>query len=250
MAGHSKWANIRHRKGAQDAKRGKIFTKIAKEITIAARMSGGDPEANPRLRLVLQKARGVNMPNDNIQRAIKRGTGDMDGVNYEELTYEGYAPGGVATMVECLTDNKNRTVAEVRHIFGKRGGSLGENGCVAWMFNRKGQIAVSAEGVDEEEFMLAALDAGAEDVTNEGEEFEVTTEPDAYEDVYNALEAAGYRIGRAEVSLVPENTVPVETAEDARKLMAFMEALEDSDDVQNVTMNFDIPDEIMEQLDS
>ncbi|ADU65871.1 YebC/PmpR family DNA-binding transcriptional regulator [Desulfurispirillum indicum] len=247
MAGHSKWANIRHRKGAQDAKRGKIFTKVAKEIAIAAR-NGADPDMNPALRLALQKAKGVNMPNDNVQRAIKRGIGGMDGDNYESITYEGYAPGGIAVMVESLTDNKNRTVAEVRHIFSKRGGSLGESGCVGYLFSRKGVITVNAESASEDDVMLVALDAGAEDVKSGDGMFEIIAAAEDFMAVRDAMEEAGIPIETAEMNMVPATTITVEDEKIATQVLSLMEALEDCDDVQNVYMNFDIDDALMEQL--
>ncbi|MBB5022664.1 YebC/PmpR family DNA-binding transcriptional regulator [Desulfurispira natronophila] len=249
MAGHSKWANIRHRKGAQDAKRGKIFTKVAKEITIAAR-NGGDPEMNPALRLALQKAKGVNMPNDNIQRAIKRGTGEIEGVSYEAVTYEGYAPGGIAVLVESLTDNKNRTVAEVRHIFSKRGGSLGESGCVAYMFDRKGIITINSDAASEDDVMMVALESGAEDVKNADGIFEVLTAATDFMAVRDAVEEAGIPIETANFSMVPATTIAIEDEKTASQVLNLMEALEDSDEVQDVYMNFDIDNELMERLDA
>ncbi len=248
MSGHSKWANIKHKKGAEDAKRGKIFTKVVKEIIVAARLGGGDPNANPRLRQVLLKAKGCNLPKDKVERAIKKGTGDLEGVNYEETTYEGYGPGGVAVLVESLSDNKNRTVADVRHLFSKYNGNLGENGCVAWMFDKKGWLAVAKADADEEELMLTALDAGAEDVKDEDDDnFEIITAPDDFEAVKEALETAGVPIVDSEVTMLPQNYVSLEGKE-AETMLKLMDALDDNDDVQKVYTNADIPDEVMESL--
>ncbi len=246
MAGHSKWANIRHRKGAQDAKRGKIFTKLIKEITIAAKIGGADLEANARLRLAVDKAKQANMPKDNIERAIKKGTGDLDGVTYEEGVFEGYGPGGVAVIVEFMTDNRTRTVAEVRHAFNKYGGSLGVSGSVAFMFDRKGQI-IFGEGNDFETIFEAALEAGAEDVKEEGDIIEVVTDPSEFETVRNTLEEQGLKYQSAEVTLIPQNMNPVE-GKQAESLMKMIDVLEDNDDVQNVHANFDISDEEMEKI--
>lgn len=248
MAGHSKWANTKHRKGAQDAKRGKIFTKIAKEIAVAARMGGGDADANPRLRAAMAAGRAVNMPKDNIERAIKKGTGGMDGVNYEEITYEGYGPGGVAVLVECMTDNRNRTVGEVRYFFSKSGGNMGESGCVSYMFDKKGSIIVEKSGVDEEKLLELALEAGAEDVVEDGDVFEVLTAPDDFNTVRDALEEAGVSFVEASLSMIPSNTVEVADEKTATQLMKLIDNLEDNDDVQKVHANFDIPDAIMESL--
>jgi YebC/PmpR family DNA-binding regulatory protein len=246
MAGHSKWANIRHRKGAQDAKRGKIFTKLIKEITIAARIGGSDLEANARLRLAVDKAKQANMPKDNIERAIKKGTGDLDGVTYEEGVFEGYGPGGVAVIVEFMTDNRTRTVAEVRHAFNKYGGSLGVSGSVAFMFDRKGQI-IFGEGSDFEVIFEAALDAGAEDVKEEGDIIEVVTDPADFETVRNTLTDQGLQFQSAEVTMIPQNMTPIE-GKQAESLMKMIDVLEDNDDVQNVHANFDISDEEMEKI--
>ena len=246
MAGHSKWANIKHRKGAQDAKRGKIFTKLIKEITIAARIGGGDLEANPRLRLAVDKAKQANMPKDNIERAIKKGTGDLDGVTYEEGVFEGYGPGGVAVIVEFLTDNRTRTVAEVRHAFNKYGGSLGVSGSVAFMFDRKGQIIFSGDN-DFETVFEAALEAGAEDVKEEDEVIEVLTDPGEFETVRNVLTQQGLQFQSAEVTMIPQNLNPVD-GKQAESLMKMLDLLEDNDDVQNVHANFDISDEEMERI--
>lgn len=246
MSGHSKWANIKHRKGAQDAKRGKIFTKFIKEITIAARLGGGDLEANSRLRLAVDKAKQSNMPKDNIDRAIKKGTGDLDGVTYEEGTFEGYGPGGVAVIVEFMTDNRTRTVADVRHAFNKYGGSLGVSGSVAFMFDRKGQIIFPPEA-DFDAIFEAALEAGAEDVKEEDGVIEVVTDPNEFENVRNALDAAGFKFDSAEVTMIPQNMTPIE-GKQAESLMKMIEVLEDNDDVQNVYANFDISDDEMERI--
>ncbi len=247
MSGHSKWSTIKRKKGAADAKRGKVFTKIIKEIMVAARIGGGDINSNPRLRTAVLAAKAENMPRDNIDRAIKKGTGELEGVNYEELTYEGYGPGGVAMMLEVLTDNKNRTVADVRHIFSKQNGNLGEGGCVSWMFEKKGLLTISKAGVDEDRLIEVALDAGALDVKDAGKDFDVTTTPASYEAVKKKLEDAGFKITYAEVTMVPQTTVRL-TGKDAEQMLRLMEALEDSDDVQKVYANFDIADEEMERL--
>jgi YebC/PmpR family DNA-binding regulatory protein len=247
MAGHSKWANIKHRKAAQDAKRGKIFTRLIKEITVAARLGGGDPEANPRLRQAMDKALANNMPKDNIDRAIKRGTGELEGVSYEEINYEGYAPGGVAVLVECMTDNKNRTVSEIRHIFSKNGGSLGENGCVEYLFNKVGMLVFEGDDIDEDTLLEAAMEAGAEDMEPEDGQFTVYTDPQDFDDVKAGMEAAGWQPSVAEVTMKPDTTVHVE-GKQAEQVLKLLEALEDSDDVQNVYANYDIPDEVLEQV--
>ncbi len=246
MAGHSKWANIKHRKGAQDAKRGKIFTKLIKEITISARIGGGDLEANARLRLAVDKAKQGNMPKDNIDRAIKKGTGDLDGVIYEEGIFEGYGPGGVAVIVEFMTDNRTRTVADVRHAFNKYGGSLGVSGSVAFMFDRKGQVIFGNEN-DFDSIFEAALEAGAEDVKEEDDIIEVVTDPSDFEAVRNALEEQGLKHQSAEVTMIPQNMTPIE-GKQAESLMKMIDALEDNDDVQNVHANFDLSDEEMERI--
>ncbi len=246
MAGHSKWANIKHRKGAQDAKRGKIFTKLIKEITVAAKIGGADLESNARLRLAVDKGKQANMPKENIERAIKKGTGDLDGVTYEEGTFEGYGPAGVAVLVEFMTDNRTRTVAEVRHAFNKYGGSLGVSGSVAFMFDRKGQI-IFGEGNDFEVIFEAALEAGAEDVKDEDGIIEVITDPAEFETVRNTLEEQGLNFQSAEVTMIPQNMNPVE-GNQAESLMKMLDVLEDNDDVQNVHANFDISDEEMEKI--
>ncbi len=248
MSGHSKWSTIKHKKAAQDAKRGKIFTKLIKEITVAARLGGGDPAANPRLRAAIESAKAANMPKNNIERAIKKGTGELEGVSYEEVTYEGYGPGGVAVLVETITDNRQRTVAEVRHIFAKRGGNLGEPGSVAWIFEKKGLIVVEKDKVDEDTLMAAALEAEAEDISDAGSEWEIETSPEDLSRVKKALEDKGIEILSAKVTMVPSNIVKVEDEKKAQQLIALMNALEENDDVQNVYANFDIPDELLETV--
>lgn len=247
MSGHSKWSTIKHKKGAADAKRGKLFTKLIKEITVAARMGGGDPDANPRLRHALNSARAQNMPKDTSERAIKKGTGELEGVNYEEIVYEGYGPGGVAVLVECLTDNRNRTIAEVRHAFGKAGGNVGTDGCVAWMFDKKGLISVSKENSDEETLMDIALEAGAEDIKEETDSFEIITAPADFDVVKDAVDAAEIKYELAEITMIPQNLTKVEGKE-AEQMIKFMDALDDCDDVQKFYTNADIPDEIFESM--
>jgi YebC/PmpR family DNA-binding regulatory protein len=244
MAGHSKWKNIQRRKNAQDAKRGKIFMKLAKEIFVAAKKGAPDPEANAALRLAIDKARAANMPNDNIERAIKKAAGSLDGANYEEIRYEGYGPGGIAIMVTCLTDNKNRTAANVRHAFTKNGGNLGETGCVSYMFDRKGLLIIDREEheVDEEEFMLEAIEAGAEDVVIEEESFEVTTDPDMFEDVKKALEAKGLTFVQAEITMIPQTYTALQGTE-LEKMLKLIDMLEDDDDVQDVYHNLESDEE-------
>lgn len=243
MAGHSKWANIQHRKKAQDAKRGKLFTKLIREITVAARLGGSDIDANPRLRLAVDKALGNNMPKDTVERAIKRGAGEDDSVVYEEVRYEGYGPGGVAIMVDCMTDNRNRTVSEVRHAFSKSGGNLGTDGSVAFLFTHRGVLSYPA-GTDEDQLMQVALEAGAEDViSNEDGSFEVLTAPDEYMDVKTAMIDAGMVPEDAEVTMRPDNTAEM-GLEEADKTLRLLERLEDLDDVQNVYSNADFPDEV------
>ena len=239
MSGHSKWHSIKHKKGALDAKRGKLFTKFIKEITVAARSGGGDPDANARLRKAINDAKAGNMPNDTIDRAIRRGTGEEEGVNYEEITYEGYGPGGVALMVQSLTDNRNHTVAEIRHIFSKNGGNLGESGSVGWMFEKKGYIVVEKAAKSEEELFELAIDAGADDLRDDEDNFEIMTSPDAFDTVLTAVKGAGIDPQIAEVEMVPQNYIKLEGA-DARQMLKLMEALEDHDDVQKVSANFDI----------
>ncbi len=247
MSGHSKWSTIKHKKGAADAKRGKIFTKLIKEITVAARMGGGDPEANPRLRHALNTARAQNMPKDTSERAIKKGTGELEGVNYEEILYEGYGPAGVAVLVECLTDNRNRTIAEVRNIFGKAGGNVGTDGCVAWMFDKKGLISVSKEDSDEDTLMEVALDAGAEDIVEESDSFEIITAPADFDAVKDAVDEAQIKYMVAEITMLPQNMTKVDGKE-AEQMIRFMEALDDSDDVQKFYTNADIPDEVFDAM--
>ena len=246
MAGHSKWANIKHRKGAQDAKRGKIFTKIIKELTVAARLGGGDPDSNPRLRTAIDKAKQANMPKDNVDRAIKKGTGDLDGVNYEEGIFEGYGPAGVAIIVEFLTDNRTRTVADVRHIFSKYGGNLGVSGSVAFLFDRKGLISFSTEN-DFDQIFEAALEAGAEDVKDEGDAIEVFTEPTDFIEVREAMTEAGLKFETADISMIPQNQVQLE-GKQAETMLKLMDALEDNDDVQNVYANFDISEDELAKI--
>lgn len=248
MAGHSKWANIKHRKGAADAKRGKIFTKLIKEIIVAARLGGGDIDGNPRLRSAVAAAKTVNMPKDNIERGIKKGSGELEGVSYEEITYEGYGPGGVAVMVECMTDNRVRTVADVRHAFNKSGGNMGETNCVSWMFDRKGLIVVDQAAISEEELMDAAIEAGAEDVTIEDETYQIHTDPDDFNTVSEALQEKGIVFLEASITMISKNTVEVSDQKTAAQLMRLLETLEDNDDVQKVHANFDIPDSIMEAI--
>lgn len=241
MSGHSKWSTIKRKKAVADTKRGKIFTKLIKEITIAARQGGGDPGANPRLRLAIDNAKSANMPSDNIERAIKKATGELEGVNYIELTYEGYGPGGIALLIESVTDNKNRTVADVRHILSKHGGSLGETGSVAWMFDRKGIITVVAEGKSEDEVMEVVLEAGAEDFQTEDDFYEVTTAVEDFEEVRKALQNSNFNIENASLQWIAKNTVSV-SGENAEKVIKIIDALEDNDDVQNVYTNADFAD--------
>ncbi|HEY3581205.1 MAG TPA: YebC/PmpR family DNA-binding transcriptional regulator [Pyrinomonadaceae bacterium] len=239
MSGHSKWHSIKHKNGALDAKRGKLFTKFIKEITVAARSGGGDPEGNARLRKAILDAKAGNMPNDTIERAIRRGTGEEEGVNYEEITYEGYGPGGVALMIQSMTDNRNRTVAEIRHIFSKNGGNLGESGSVGWMFEKKGYIVVDKSAKSEEELFDLAIEAGADDLRDDEDTFEIMTSPDAFDGVLAAIKGAGIEPQVAEVEMVPQNYIRLEGG-DARQMLKLMEALEDHDDVQKVSANFDI----------
>lgn len=248
MSGHSKWSTIKRKKGALDAKRGKIFTRLIKEITVAARMGGGDPEGNPRLRSAIATAKSENMPKDNIERAIKKGTGELEGAVYEEISYEGYGPGGVAVLVDCMTDNKNRTVADIRHAFSKSGGNLGETGCVSWMFEKKGSILIDKDTIDEEELMDKALEAGADDVVEEDNVFQVVTTPDDFEAVRGALETDGIKFIEASVAMIPQNVVDITEVKPAKQILKLLESLEEHDDVQNVFSNFDIPDEIMEAV--
>ena len=246
MSGHSKWSTIKHKKAAKDAKRGKIFTKLIKEITVAARIGGGDINANPRLRSAVLTARSNSMPSENIDRAIKKGTGELEGVTYEEIQYEGYGPGGAAIIAQVLTDNKNRTVSEIRRLFAKHGGNLGETGCVSWMFDKKGLLAVEKSQVDEERLMDLVLDAGAEDVRDEDEIFEIVTPPEDFEKVKEKLDHEKIAVSSAQVTLVPKNSVDVD-AKHVEQILKLTEELEDHDDVQNVSANFNIPTEMMEK---
>lgn len=242
MSGHSKWATIKRKKAATDSARGKVFTKIIKEITISARDGGGDPDANPRLRLAIQTAKGSNMPQDNIIRAIKKGTGELEGVKYEEITYEGYAPGGIAMIIESVTDNKNRTVAELRHLISKKNGNLGESGSVAWMFDRKGVITVEKAGANEDDLMELILEAGADDLKTEGDYFEVVCPLESFEKTRKAIEDKGYKIDSASLQYIAKDLLPVD-ANKADEVIRCIEAIEDNDDVQNVFTNADFPDE-------
>jgi YebC/PmpR family DNA-binding regulatory protein len=244
MSGHSKWSSIKHKKGAADAKRGKIFTKIIKEITVATRIGGGDPDGNPRLRTAIMGAKSKNMPVDNITRAIKKGTGELEGIQYEEHTYEGYGPGGAAIFLEAMTDNKNRTVSEIRAALGKAGGNLGENGCVGWMFEKKGLITVKAEVKSEDELMELAIDAGADDLQTVDEHYEITTAVENFEAVRKALEDAGVAMELAEITRIPQNTVSIDEKK-GKALLKLMDILDDHDDIQKAYSNFDISDEVM-----
>ncbi len=250
MAGHSKWSNIKHKKAKSDEKRGKEFTKIAKEITIAARSGGSsDPETNSKLKLAIQKAKAINMPNDNINRAISRGTGETEADIIEEIVYEGYAPAGVAVLLEIATDNRNRTASEIRHLFSKNNGNMGEGGCVAWMFNRMGLITINKEDInDEDDFMLQAIEAGAEDIKDEGEYYEILTAPDNFMEVKEELEKFKFTIGTADLIMLADNTVEVTDEETVAKILRLIDLFEDHDDVQNVYTNVSVPDEIIERL--
>jgi len=248
MSGHSKWASIKHKKSATDAKRGKIFTKIIRELTISARQGGGDPNANPRLRLAIQKAKDANMPAGNIERAIKKGTGELEGVSFEEVTYEGYALGGVALLVHVLTDNKNRTTSEVRNIFAKKGGNMAGQGAVSWIFEKKGYFVVNKDVIKEDKLMDIVLEAGGEDLKTEESTYAITTAPNDFEIVKKALEDKNIKTEVAELSMIPKNSIKV-LGDDAKKVLALVDALEDHDDVQNVYANFDIPDEIINQVE-
>ena len=249
MSGHSKWATIKHKKGAQDQARGKLFAKLIRQVEVAAREGGGDPEINATLRTMYQKARDASVPMDTIDRAIKRGTGDLEGVRYEPVSYEGYAPCGVAVYVECLTDNRNRTGADVRNVFTKNGGSTAEPGAVAWQFERKG-IVILPKKVEEDDLMLVALDAGAEDIKDQGDTWEVTSPPGELGRLRAALEAAGIAFDSADITMLPSSVVPLATESDARKVLRLIDALEDHDDVQNVYANFDIPDAILQSVEA
>jgi YebC/PmpR family DNA-binding regulatory protein len=249
MSGHSKWATIKHQKGAKDKARGKLFAKLIRQVEVAAREGGGDLESNATLRTMYNKARAASVPTDTIDRAIKRGTGELEGVTYESITYEGYAPGGVALLIDVLTDNRNRTGAEVRSVFSRLGGSMAEPGAVSWQFSRKGVILVP-RSASEDDVMLAALDAGAEDIVDDGEEWRLTCEPQATETVREALEAAGLTVLSAESTMVPSTTIEVTDADEAKKILRIMDALEDHDDVQDVYSNFDIPDAILQSVEA
>ena len=248
MSGHSKWASIKHKKGALDAKRGKLFTKIIREITVSARQSGGNPDANPRLRLAKQKAKDANMPQDNIERAIKKGTGELEGTRYEEVVYEGYGLNGVAIMVEAMTDNKNRTTGEVRNIFSKKGGNMAGQGSVSWMFEKKGYIVVNKSEVGEDKLMSIVLEAGAEDMKPEESTYAITTQPNDFDNVKKAIEDNNIKIEAAEVTMVPKNTIKV-TGDEAKKILSLVNDLEEHDDVQNVYANFDIPDDVLKEME-
>ena len=248
MSGHSHWAGIKHKKAANDAKRGKVWSKLARVVIVAARSGGGDPAANLALRYAIDKAKGANMPKDTIEKAIKKGTGDVEGVSYEEILYEGYGPSGVAIMVDALTDNRNRTAPEFRKIFERHGGSMGASGCVSWMFSKKGGVTVRTENADEDELMEIALGAGADDMETSGEVYEITCDPIAYDALIEALKEKEIATEVAEVSMVPQNTVTITDLNVARKVLNLMEGFDDHDDVQNVSANFDISDELVAQL--
>ncbi len=250
MSGHSHWAGIKHKKAANDAKRGKVWSKLARVLIVAAKGGGGDPSQNLSLRYAIDKAKAANMPKDTIEKAIKKGTGELGSVNFEEVLYEGYGPGGIAIMVDALTDNRNRTAPEMRKIFERYGNSLGTSGCVNWMFSKKGFITIATAGNNEEQLMDIVLGAGAEDMENTGDFFEITCEPTEYEGLKNALKEKEIVTEVSEISMVPQNTVPVENIETARKILTLLESFEDHDDVQNVYSNFDIPDEIASQLEA
>jgi len=247
MSGHSKWAGIKHKKAKVDAQRGRLFTRLIREITLAARLGGGDPAGNARLRDAIDKAKAGNMPQDNIIRAIKKGTGELEGVTYEDCIYEGYGPGGVAVLLEAVTDNRNRTTAEIRKIFSRAGGNLGEVGCVGWMFDKKGLIQIPKQGIDEEQLLAVALESGAEDVRGSEATFEVVTAPKEFDVVKTALERMSISVEQAEVTMVPQSTIRVE-GKTAEQVLRLMDELEEHDDVQHVYANFDIPDEIMAAL--
>ena len=249
MSGHSKWATIKRKKGVADAKRGQVFTKLIRELTTAARAAGGNPDMNPRLRLAIDKAKQSNMPGDNIQRAIKKGTGDLEGQTYEESTIEGYGPGGAAVVAQLLTDNRNRTLADMRHIFSKNGGNLGTAGCVMWVFSKKGWLSFGKQGTDEEKLLEVALDAGAEDLKDEDETLDVVCDPTTYPAVKDAVEKAGFKPLESSVTMIPQNTVKL-TGHNAEQMLKLMEALEEHDDVQTVYSNFDISKEEMERVAS
>jgi YebC/PmpR family DNA-binding regulatory protein len=248
MSGHSHWAGIKHKKAVVDAKRGKLWSKIARMIIVAARNGGGDPDSNLTLRYAIDKAKAANMPKDTIEKAVKKGTGDLGGVSYEEILYEGYGPNGVAIMVEVLTDNRNRTAPELKRVFEKHNGALGTAGCVSWMFGKKGIITVKTSSIGEDELMELALSAGADDMTNDGTLYEITCAPAAYDGIKSALESKGISIETAEISMVPQSTVAISDEHTARKVIGLMEAIEDHDDVQNAYANFDIPEEVIAKV--
>ncbi len=251
MAGHSKWANIKHKKKKQDKKRGKLFSKLVKKITVAAREGGGDPEVNNDLDLAIQKAKDANMPKDNIERAIKRGTGDLDGVDYEKMVYEGYAPAGVALYIDVMSDNRNRTVSELRSLLSKNGGNLGEDGCVAWMFERKGQLIINRDEceIDEDEIMLVAIEAGAEEININQDNVEILTEPGDLQETRKSMEEEGYEFSSGDLAMIPKNEIVLDDPVDAKKVVKVVDKLEDHDDVQDVYANFDIPDDVMEEIE-
>ena len=250
MSGHSKWHSIKHQKGAADARRGKLFAGLARQIEVAARAGGGEVDANPTLRTMVQKARDASMPKDNIERAIKRGTGELEGVRYESVTYEGYAPNGVAVLVECLTDNRNRTGAEVKNVFTRNGGSLAEPGAVAWQFERKGVLTLDKAASDEDTLMTTTLDHGAEEINDLGETWEVTMEPADLQAVRDALDAAGIAVSSTDLTMLPGQTVPLGDAAAAKGVLRVLDALEEHDDVQNVYANFDIPDDVLSKVEA
>ena len=245
MSGHSKWHTIKHKKGAADAKRGKIFTRLIKELTVAARNGGGEPDSNPRLRTIVAEAKANNMPRENIERAIRRGTGEEPGVQYEEVTYEGYGPGGVALLIETLTDNKNRTVGEIRHLMSKHGGNLAAENSVAWMFSRKGQVVVEKGKIDEDRLLSAALDAGADDMNDDGSAFEIVCAPEGFEAVRDAVKALGVTPASAQVAMIPQNYVKL-VGKEAQQMLKLMEVIEDHDDVQHIWANFDVEEKEIE----
>ncbi|MCC3145372.1 YebC/PmpR family DNA-binding transcriptional regulator [Halanaerobium sp. Z-7514] len=251
MAGHSKWANIKHKKKKEDKRRGKLFSKLSRKIAVAAREGGGDPEMNADLRMAIQKAKDNNMPNDNIERAIKRGTGNLEGMSYESFVYEGYGPGGVAIYMDIMTDNRNRTAAEIRHVLDKNGGNLGENGCVSWMFQRKGELIIDLNEfeIDEDELLLEALEAGAEDLEIEAEEAYIYTEPGNFESTRKAMEESGYEFASADLAMIPDNMVSLDKS-NAKKMLRLIDKLEDHDDIQDVYSNFEIEAEIREEIEA
>ena len=251
MAGHSKWHNIKHKKKKEDRKRAKLFSKLVKKITVAAREGGGDPEKNSDLDLAIQKAKDANMPKDNIKRAIKRGTGELEGVDYERIVYEGYAPAGVALYMDLMSDNRNRTASEIRHLLDKHGGNLGEDGCVSWMFDRKGQLIIDRTefNIDEDELMMSALEAGAEDLNIQENSVEILTKPGNLQDVRKTMEEEGYEFNSGDIAMIPQNEVTLDNPSDAKKVLRLIDALEDHDDIQDIYANFNVPDEVMEAIE-